>query len=710
MPIRKELQIPCRHNQKIPLVRWKQYLDIPPTPEEKESWQRQFGDRCNWAILTGEPSKCFVIDIDPDWSAENFPIVDLEAAAYKVVETPRGGKHLYFRLTGDADVRNSAGKLAVGVDVRGTGGYVMVPPSVVDGRPYTVISDRSRDALAGFAPAELLEQIKREGEPEHRLAPSLPERIPQNKRNDTLTSEAGKYRRYGLKETEIRAMLLAINRERCDPPLPESEIETIAESVARYDPPSLSVLRYNTTDVGNAKLFAKMYDRTVRFNHKIGKWFIWKEYWWKDDRDGEIARLALDSVEYRRRDAHENAESDEQEEIHVDWSYKCETKARLSNVVEMVKDYKPLADDGDGWDSNPWLLGVGNGVVDLRTGKLIESNSDDLICWHTPVRFDPKTMRGLKKSRWYKFLYEIFSNDKELVDFIWRSVGYSITGVTDEQVMFLLYGEGANGKGTFVRALRNAFGQYGHNTPMSTFDRTSKNQIPADVADLNGKRFVTASEITEGAEFNEERVKSLTGQDELTARHLYGQFFSFVPKCKLWLSVNHRPEVRDDTLAFWRRMRLIPFETSFLMGKGRNNDLDIELEKESELILAWAIQGAIEWQKRSLEPPKSVLAATAQYKSESNVMEEFITERCFRNTELWVNGNELYHDYMRWMESERRPFTEKLKRHTFGRRLVRLLGTNKRRKSNGHYLYDGIGLKREWSYDNLAGWQHRGDR
>jgi len=710
MPIRRELRIPCRENQKIPLVKWKQFLEIPPTQLEEERWVRQFGDRCNWAILTGKPSSCFIIDIDPDWEADEFPIDDLERLAFKVVGTPRGGKHLYFRLVGDANVRNSAGKLAVGVDVRGTGGYVLVPPSVIDERPYTVISDRSRDTLAGFAPAELLERIEAVGEPEHRIAPALPSEIPQNKRNDTLTSEGGKYRRYGFEESEILAMLLAINEQRCKPPLPKSEVATIAASVARYAPPEIEIFNFNTTDVGNVKLFVELYQRMIKFNHKMGKFFMWKDYWWKDDRDGEIARLALESVEFRRYEAHRTAINEEQEEIQVDWSYKCETKARLSNIVEMVKDYKPLADDGEGWDANPWLLGVGNGVVDLRTGKLVESNINDLICWHTPVRFEPKTMQKLKGSRWYKFLYEIFSNDKDLVDFIWRSVGYSITGVTDEQVMFLLYGEGANGKGTFVRALRNAFGQYGHNTPMSTFDRTSKNQIPADVADLNGKRFVTASEITEGAEFNEERVKSLTGQDELTARHLYGQFFSFVPKCKLWLSVNHRPEVRDDTLAFWRRMRLIPFETSFLVGKGRNNDLDIELEKESELILAWAIQGAIEWQKRSLEPPKSVLIATAQYKTESNVLEEFITERCFRSKELWVNGNELYHDYMRWMESERRPFAEKLKRHTFGRRLVRLIGTDKRRKSNSSYLYDGIGLKREWSYDNLAGWQHRGDR
>ena len=165
--------------------------------------------------------------------------------------------------------------------------------------------------------------------------------------------------------------------------------------------------------------------------------------------------------------------------------------------------------------------------------------------------------------RFDRFLKEVFGDDTDLIGYIQRAVGYSLTGATAEQCFFCCYGDGANGKSTFLNAIRNVVGGYGCNLPFSAFELEARASIPNDVATLPGRRFVTAIETAESSQLNAARIKALTGSDPITARLLHREFFTFEPVSKFWLAFNHRPVVTDDSHGFWRRVHLIPFLRRF---------------------------------------------------------------------------------------------------------------------------------------------------
>jgi putative DNA primase/helicase len=194
-----------------------------------------------------------------------------------------------------------------------------------------------------------------------------------------------------------------------------------------------------------------------------------------------------------------------------------------------------LQDPGDGWDAGLLLLGVQNGVIDLRAGALREGKPSDKITQVVPIEFDPNA----QCPKWLQFLDQVFIKpdgkpDAELIGFIQRAVGYSLTGLGSEQCLFLCYGHGSNGKSTFLSTIRVLLGPMGFNSPFATFEKYERSSIPNDLAALEGKRLVTASETNVGSRLNEARLKALTGGDVMTARFLNKEFFEFQPKCKLW--------------------------------------------------------------------------------------------------------------------------------------------------------------------------------
>ena len=240
----------------------------------------------------------------------------------------------------------------------------------------------------------------------------------------------------------------------------------------------------------------------------------------------------------------------------VGWSKIWQSRQGIQRVIEIAKHLPPVSVAG-GWDPNPYLLAVKNGVVDLRSGELRQGIPEDLLTLSARVDFDA----AVTCSRWDRFLVEIFDGNTELVDYVQRCVGYALTGDTSEQVWWLLHGSGANGKTTLLRVLSAVLGSYARTVPFSLVTLPER-QIPDDLADLPCKRLVFASEAIEGARLNEARIKALTGGDLIAARRLYGRWFTFEPHLKLLLCCNHRPAVRDASVGFWRRVQVIPFTQS----------------------------------------------------------------------------------------------------------------------------------------------------
>lgn len=439
---------------------------------------------------------------------------------------------------------------------------------------------------------------------------------------------------------------------------------------------------FHTTDAGQGEAIAAIYGDRLRYDHTRQRWLVWDGVRWQPDIDGKREILALDVA--RRRLAEAASEDDKEKRNRLaKWAIASENRQRIDSALHLARTQPPISTTHDQLDRDPWMLACANGVVDLRTGELRPGRQEDLITLSTGVTYTP----GATCDRWLRFLNEVFRGDADLIAFIKRAIGYTLTGHTSEQCLFLCHGTGANGKTVFLSTLRMVMGEYGINTRFDTFIEERNGSIPNDVAALRGARLVTASEVSEGKRLNEGRIKSLTGQDPITARFLHGEFFTFQPTFKLWLAANHKPIIRGTEEAIWRRVRLIPFTAYFPPGQADPNLTD-ELAKETPGILAWAVQGCLEWQRQGLGMASAVKEATAQYRAESDILAAFLDERTEQGDGLKVRASELYAAYKEWCESNgEHPMTGT----AFGRRMVER--GFERLKSRTCYLYVGLRVR-----------------
>ena len=629
-------------------------------------WWKRWPD-ANVGIASGANSGIVVFDVDSAAGGEES-LDALIAEHGPLPPTPEvltggGGRHLYFRHPGGQNP-NSVGRLGPGLDMRGDGGFAVAPPSLhVSGRRYAwEASGHIEDVPLAVGPSWIVGDGEAETDKGQRNEPgwvSVALRgVKKGERNHTASKLAGYYLRRGLSGGDVAVLLKSTFAPNCTPSVDPEEIDHVVASIVRTrsraddfrrggtaEPkesvvPNRSVEAHTSkggapdidsppvprrpaefplTDAGNAELVAYLFSDRLRFDHQRRRWLAWKGHRWVEDPDGEPVRLALDATRVRYRDA-EHINDTEERKRAAKWSIGSEARQKLDAALHLAKNLPPIADAGANWDADPFLLGCENGVIDLRTGRLNPGRPEDRITMSTGVNFDPDA----PAPRWERFLGEVF-DDVELADYIQRASGYSATGDISEQSIFVGYGRGANGKSTFFNALRMALGDYAHNAPFSAFETRRGNSIPTDVADLVDRRFVTASETGESSRLNEARIKALSGGDPQTARHLYGRFFTFEPTGKIWLGVNHRPIVRDDSHGFWRRVRLIPFNRQFDGESADPHVIDV-LRDEREGILAWLVAGALRWQDFGLHPPPCVESATEEYREDSDPLADFLTE------------------------------------------------------------------------------------
>jgi putative DNA primase/helicase len=414
------------------------------------------------------------------------------------------------------------------------------------------------------------------------------------------------------------------------------------------------------TELGAAERFARIAGDAVRYDHARGRWLLWDAHHWTPDENGTITCIAADLVREWQRDAVAISDHDQRARA-LKFTLALERHTGIANVLALAKDLPPLADAGRAFDVDPWLLGVKNGVVDLRTGTLRPGQRDDRITMQARAAFDPDA----PCPRWTQLCAEVFGGDAAVIDFVQRAVGYSLTGDSREQCVFMGYGHGANGKSTFLTTLAHVLGDYAWTMPFATIELQQRHAIPNDLAALAGRRFVVASETNDGTLLNESRLKALTGGDPISARFLHAEFFTFEPVAKFWLAVNHLPRVRDDSHAFWRRMRVLPFLQTFDV----DTTLADVLRAEAPGILAWAVQGTRAWQRDGLTAPESVRRATADYRRDSDVLDEFLATACERDDGAEVRGSEIYQHYQAWATRVGLTERERLSATAFGRKL-----------------------------------------
>jgi putative DNA primase/helicase len=360
------------------------------------------------------------------------------------------------------------------------------------------------------------------------------------------------------------------------------------------------------TDSGNAEMFAALYGENVRFDHKQGRWLGWdgERLRWCEDKTGRLRSLMKATARCRRQIAGNLPADSDECKRQFGWALGSENLYRIDAALDLAKSEEPIRDDGQSWDSDPWLFGVANGIVDLHTGGLQKPTQQHRITKFSPVEFDASATCP----RWEHFLQEIFQGDTDRIKYVQKAAGYSLTGSTDEHCLFACYGTGRNGKSTLLELLLFIFGDYGIDLPFSTLE--TKRNTPGEGVNLPGARFAKSVEIREGKQLDEARIKSWTGGDTISVRPLYRNGFSFQPTHKLWLAFNHKPVIADDSPAMWERVKLIPFERRFA-DREADKTLKDRLKQEASGILNWAIQGCLLWQQEGLRAPASVEKATA---------------------------------------------------------------------------------------------------
>jgi putative DNA primase/helicase len=426
------------------------------------------------------------------------------------------------------------------------------------------------------------------------------------------------------------------------------------------------------TELGNSRRFSMAY-RGQTLHVSTWGWMIWNKRYWEMDETGKIMMLAkkvTDTLFEEAKDAEREAqraveaasklaETDTNEERDaarerqaaaqkkarglLAWAIQSQHNQKIKAMLSLAESDLPAKVQD--FDKDPWLLNCKNGIVDLRTGQLQPHSPSAMITKIAGTSYDPNA----QCPTWLTFLDRIFAGNTEVINFVQRAAGLSLTGEVSEQCFLFLYGEGANGKSTFLGILEALLGDYFKSTRS---ENLMVHKFGAGVSDgiamLMGARCVVASELERNQKFNEPLVKQLTGGDSIAARRLYKDEFTYRPVFKLWMYGNEQPQIIGTDEGIWRRLRLVPF-TVTIPEKERDPKLKEKIvADELPGILNWALEGCRTWQEYGLGTCQTITKATEDYRKSEDVIGQFISECCLVDKMLSVGSTALYAEFQKW--------------------------------------------------------------
>ena len=409
---------------------------------------------------------------------------------------------------------------------------------------------------------------------------------------------------------------------------------------------SLRLIDYQKSDAGNAERLHALHGRNIRYVANSGQWLIWSDSRWRPDTTGNIVRMFIDTMRSTAKQATDISDPREAQAI-TNFALKSTNKSPVDCGIALTQSIEGTSISITDLDSDPWMIGCVNGVIDLRKGEAVRPERAQHITKSIGAKYDPKATCPT----WLRFLDVVTNHDAELIDFLQTTVGYTLTGSTSEQCLFFNYGTGQNGKGVFSETVKALLGDYGQTAPESLFTKDKQGGATNDIARLAGCRMAVASELDEGAAFAESRIKALTGGDTITARFLHQEFFDFAPTHKFWISGNHKPTVKGTDFGIWRRIRLIPF-TVRIPEDQKDPNLTAKLADELPGILNWAIEGCQRWRREGLRVPECVRRATESYRLEEDVIGQFLTDCTGEQACARTLTTSVYEAYGRWADRE----------------------------------------------------------
>jgi putative DNA primase/helicase len=401
------------------------------------------------------------------------------------------------------------------------------------------------------------------------------------------------------------------------------------------------------TDLGNARRLVRFHGSDLRYVHAWKSWLAWQDGHWRRDDDEAIMRMAKATVEQMHAEAMRINDEAVRASLRKH-ALTSQNAQRLTAMVKLAQSELEVVLSVERLDADPRLLGVQNGVIDLRTGKFRPPRREDYVTKRAAVAFNANA----KCPNWEAFLDKIFAGDHALIEYLQRAMGYLLTGL-NEEVLFVLWGTGDNGKSTFRETIFALLGDYavGSDASMLVTTKHAGGATP-DLARLCGRRLLTINETQQNDFLNEARMKFITSHDTITARNLYEAPFDFTPTHKTFLTTNHKPIVRGTDTGIWRRLHLVPFLTTIEPESRDPHFREKMLTPELSGILNWAIDGLKAYNRVGLNAPQAVASATAEYHHDMDIVGLWIEERCVRDPGSVVKTIELYHDYKQWSEKQ----------------------------------------------------------
>lgn len=712
--------VPCRGKRPV----FRNWTEAPiPTAEDVKKWVNA---GYNIGVVTG--SRSGVIGIDDDSEEQNASkILNLPEGPRS--ETGGGGTHYLF-LAPATPIRNSVGKIAPKVDVRGEGGLLLLPGSIhpdtgkdyrwkagfsPEDKPLRDVPDpllgkigaapaSTPRVIASISPISSDAAAAQAGMALNRLT-SMVYTAKEGTRNDTLNRAAytlGGFLGRGLTYDQAYDALFEAATDRVDGIPPDEAADVIERglrdgSLRPIDPPSDGITSTGSlplpaprstalTDTGSAERLIQLEGDNLRFLPAWGKWVVWNGSHWELDVGGlRVLDFTLRVITAMKRDA-DAAEAAGNEELATSlraWARKSESAPRRL-AIEMLARSNPLITlKVEDLDVDPELFACANGTIDLRTGTLRDHERLDYITRVSPVVYDPEA----RCPRWMAFLEQVIPSP-DVRSYVQRVVGYCLSGRTDAQALFFLLGEGSNGKSVFVSVVLELLGAgYGMTAAPDLLMARKGEAHLTELADLFCKRVVACTEVSTGGAFDEARVKALTGGDRVRARRMREDAWEFRAYFKIIIAGNHKPRIAGVDHGIWRRIHLVMFGVT-IPNEKQDPRLKEKLLEELPGILNWALEGYRAYDEGGLQPPAEVLEAGATYREENDTFGAFMAEKCVQGPEAEAPSTDLYKAYSAWAigAGERvmtqRAFSLALKERGFATR-----------KSHGRIVFEGIAPK-----------------
>jgi P4 family phage/plasmid primase-like protien len=379
----------------------------------------------------------------------------------------------------------------------------------------------------------------------------------------------------------------------------------------------------------------------IRYVPSQEKFLVWNRGRWEPD----AVKLAEDVIKTElktlARGVERHGSSPQEERQFARMALQMCSAAKATAVRMLLQSDRQIATSPDVLDHDPWVINTPNGIIDLKTGRLMPPDPDKLCTKSTAA---PADFSG-SAPEWHRFLEEATGGDHELFQYLKKLAGYVLTGSTREQILFFIWGPGGNGKSVFVNTLNGVLADYARTATMDTFTASSSDKHSTDIAMLHGARMVSASETQAGKRWDEARVKRLTGGESVTARFMRMDNFTYIPQFKLVFVGNHKPEIRDLDAAFRRRIHMVPFTVTPAVV---DLELAAKLRAEFPAILAWMVEGCLLWQQEGLAPPEAVRDMTAEYFHEEDAVGRWLEEKCELNPRSTVLSNDLFLNWREW--------------------------------------------------------------